>query len=154
MNNRRYDLSDLKAAAAGRWPEIHAALGIPREYLNPRKHCPCPYCGGKDRYRYTDYQGTGAFICNQCTPDGGSGFDLLLPPQQKKPPPYWVFQTAKQGNTSPAPRYRLPSLPPNRKTNRPPCLPYGTKRSPSTAKTPPRNICTGAAYLIPLFRRP
>ncbi|WP_115133691.1 DUF7146 domain-containing protein [Neisseria zoodegmatis] len=78
MNNRRYDLSDLKAAAAGRWPEIHAALGIPREYLNPRKHCPCPYCGGKDRYRYTDYQGTGAFICNQCTPDGGSGFDLLM----------------------------------------------------------------------------
>ncbi|OSI14974.1 DUF7146 domain-containing protein [Neisseria dumasiana] len=78
MNNRRYELSDLKAAAADRWPEIHAALGIPREYLNPRKHCPCPYCGGKDRYRYTDYQGTGAFICNQCTPDGGSGFDLLM----------------------------------------------------------------------------
>lgn len=78
MNNRRCDLSDLKAAAAGRWPEIHAALGIGREYLNPRKHCPCPYCGGKDRYRYTDYQGTGAFICNQCTPDGGSGFDLLM----------------------------------------------------------------------------
>ncbi|WP_373824011.1 toprim domain-containing protein [Neisseria dentiae] len=73
-----YDLSDLKAAAAGRWPEIHAALGIPPQYLNPRKHCPCPYCGGKDRYRYTDHQSSGAFICNQCTPQGGSGFDLLM----------------------------------------------------------------------------
>ena len=71
-------LSDLKAATLGRWPEIHAALGIPREYLNLRRHCPCPYCGGKDRYRYTDYQGTGGFICNQCTPQGGSGFDLLM----------------------------------------------------------------------------
>lgn len=71
-------LPDLKAAALGRWPEIHAALGIPRQYLNPRRHCPCPYCGGKDRYRYTDYQGSGGFICNQCTPQGGSGFDLLM----------------------------------------------------------------------------
>ncbi|WP_411713387.1 primase-helicase zinc-binding domain-containing protein [Neisseria weaveri] len=123
-----YDLSDLKAAAAGRWPEIHAALGIPREYLNPRKHCPCPYCGGKDRYRYTDYQGTGAFICNQCTPTAAAALTCLcwclattLPPPPTKPPPYWVFQTAKQGNTSPAPRCPLPSLPPRRKTNRPPC---------------------------------
>ena len=77
--NRRFpSLEELKAAAAGRWPEIHAALGIAPECLNPRKHCPCPYCGGRDRYRYTDFQGSGGFICNQCTPDGGSGFDLLM----------------------------------------------------------------------------
>lgn len=78
MNKPRFDLADLKAAAHGRWPEIHVALGIPAEYLNPRKHRPCPHCGGRDRYRYTDHQGTGAFICNQCTPEGGSGFDLLM----------------------------------------------------------------------------
>ena len=72
------DLSDLKAAAQGRWPEIHAALGIPAHLLNTRKHQPCPHCGGKDRYRYTDYQDGGGYICNQCTPDGGSGFDLLM----------------------------------------------------------------------------
>lgn len=76
--NRIPPLADLKAAALGRWPEIHTALGIAPEYLNPRKHCPCPYCGGRDRYRYTDHQGSGAFICNQCTPEGGSGFDLLM----------------------------------------------------------------------------
>lgn len=78
MNKPRFDLADLKAAAYGRWPEIHAALGVPAEYLNTRKHQPCPDCGGRDRYRYTDHQGSGGFICNQCTPEGGSGFDLLM----------------------------------------------------------------------------
>ncbi len=78
QNQAAYTLADLKAAAYGRWPEIHAALGIDPRYLNPRRHCPCPRCGGKDRYRYTDYQGRGGFICNQCYPEGGSGFDLLM----------------------------------------------------------------------------
>ncbi|QEY23815.1 DUF7146 domain-containing protein [Neisseria animalis] len=78
MTRKTYDLNDIKAAAYGRWPEIHAALGIPAEYLNTRKHQPCPYCGGRDRYRYTDHRSGGGFICNQCTPDGGSGFDLLM----------------------------------------------------------------------------
>lgn len=78
QNQAAYMLADLKAAAYGRWPEIHAALGIDPRYLNPRRHCPCPRCGGKDRYRYTDYQGRGGFICNQCYPEGGSGFDLLM----------------------------------------------------------------------------
>lgn len=74
----RHGAADIKAAAQGRWPEIHAALGIPAKLLNTRKHQPCPHCGGKDRFRYTDYQGTGSYICNQCTPEGGSGFDLLM----------------------------------------------------------------------------
>lgn len=72
------DLSDLKAAARGRWPAIHAALGIPADLLDKRRHRPCPHCGGRDRYRYTDYQDGGGYICNQCTPEGGSGFDLLM----------------------------------------------------------------------------
>ena len=72
------DLSTLKAHAQGRWRHIHATLGIPVELLNPHKHQPCPHCGGKDRFRYTDYQGYGGFICNQCTPQGGSGLDLIM----------------------------------------------------------------------------
>ena len=72
------DLSTLKAHAQGRWHHIHATLGIPTELLNPHKHQPCPHCGGKDRFRYTDYQGYGGFICNQCTPQGGSGLDLIM----------------------------------------------------------------------------
>lgn len=71
------DLTEIKNAAYGRWPEIHAALGIPAKLLNTRKHQPCPHCGGKDRFRYTDHKHGGGYICNQCTPEGGSGFDLL-----------------------------------------------------------------------------
>lgn len=74
----RASLADIKAAAHGRWPDILQALGVPRALLDTRKHQPCPACGGKDRFRFTDHQGGGGFICNQCTPEGGSGFDLLM----------------------------------------------------------------------------
>lgn len=72
------DLTEIKNAAYGRWPEIHAALGIPARLLDTRKHQPCPHCGGKDRFRYTDHKHGGGYICNQCAPEGGSGFDLLM----------------------------------------------------------------------------
>ncbi len=78
MNTERLKLDDIRQAAQGRWPDILQALGVPAEYLNSKRHQPCPYCGGRDRYRFTDYQGNGGFICNQCTPDGGSGFDLIM----------------------------------------------------------------------------
>lgn len=74
----KHTLHDIKAAAHGNWQAIHAALGIPAHLINTRKHQPCPACGGKDRYRYTDFQGNGGFICSQCTSSGGSGFDLLM----------------------------------------------------------------------------
>jgi len=63
------DLTEIKNAAYGRWPEIHAALGIPAKLLNTRKHQPCPHCGGKDRYRYTDHKHGGGYICNRCAPE-------------------------------------------------------------------------------------
>ncbi|SSY70223.1 toprim domain-containing protein [Alysiella crassa] len=74
----KHSLNDIKTAACGNWQAIHATLGIPPHLTNTRKHQPCPHCGGKDRYRYTDFQGNGGFICSQCTPSGGSGFDLLM----------------------------------------------------------------------------
>lgn len=76
-NRPRYRLDDVKAAARGNWPAILTALGVAENYTDTRKHQPCPYCGGKDRYRFTDHK-QGGFICNHCTPDGGSGFDLLM----------------------------------------------------------------------------
>lgn len=71
-------LEQVKQQAEGNWLQIHKALGIPSAYLNPRKHSPCPSCGGRDRCRYTNWQNKGGFICNQCAPSGGSGFDLLM----------------------------------------------------------------------------
>lgn len=75
--NNRPSVQDVKAAAHDRWHGIHASLGIDPKLLNG-KHQPCPSCGGKDRFRYTNFQGNGCFICNHCTPESGSGFDLIM----------------------------------------------------------------------------
>lgn len=60
-------------AARGKWRGILLALGLPAKALTG-KHCPCPMCGGKDRFRWTNYEGHGGYICNQC----GSGDGIAL----------------------------------------------------------------------------
>lgn len=75
--NNRPSVQDVKAAAHGNWQNILASLGMEQKLLNG-KHQPCPSCGGKDRFRFTDFQGNGGFICNHCTPESGSGFDLIM----------------------------------------------------------------------------
>lgn len=45
------------------------------------KHQPCPYCGGKDRFRWTDKineKGDGGNICNQCGNDSGIGLFMRI----------------------------------------------------------------------------
>jgi putative DNA primase/helicase len=70
------DFQTVKASAAGRWPEILQYLGVPGESLTG-KHCPCPGCSGKDRFRYLNDE-NGSWICGQGgEPTGGDGFDLL-----------------------------------------------------------------------------
>ena len=70
-------------AAQGRWNEILAVLAaLSAEQLSNR-HQPCPLCGGRDRYRFDDRQGSGSWFCNQCggkdqLGGGGTGIDLLM----------------------------------------------------------------------------
>lgn len=71
------DAKTIKASARGDWVYILNALWVDERITNG-KHQPCPFCGGKDRFRFTDYQGDGGFICNQCQPQGGDGFALLM----------------------------------------------------------------------------
>ena len=59
--------------ARGRWREVLPALGIGRQFL-VNKHGPCPLCGGRDRYRFDDRDGTGSYFCSQC----GAGVGLIL----------------------------------------------------------------------------
>ena len=59
--------------ARGRWLEILPRLGVETRYLKNR-HGPCPLCGGKDRFRFDDREGSGSYYCNQC----GPGVGLLL----------------------------------------------------------------------------
>lgn len=71
------DVSSLKSAAAGRWPEILSQVGgIDAALLDGRKH-PCPKCGGGDRFRFIDAE-DGALFCNQCFNKGnGDGLAAI-----------------------------------------------------------------------------
>ena len=64
---------DTIERARGRWREILPQLGIDTRYLT-NKHGPCPLCGGRDRFRFDDRDGSGSYYCSQC----GAGVGLIL----------------------------------------------------------------------------
>lgn len=68
-------LPKAKHLARGKWPGILIELGVPAKFLTGR-HTECPFCGGKDRFRFSDFNGTGGYFCNQCSK--GNGIDLLM----------------------------------------------------------------------------
>ena len=69
------DFERVKAEAVGRYPGIFEALGIE---VGNGKHGPCPSCGGKDRFKFDNLDGTGSWYCNQCDPHAGSGIRLIM----------------------------------------------------------------------------
>lgn len=70
--------------ARGRWPGILTALGVDKRFLVNR-HGPCPFCGGKDRFRFDD-KGEGSHFCSGC----GAGYGLAFLEKFHK----WDFKTA------------------------------------------------------------
>lgn len=62
-------------AARGKWYGILRHFGLDDRYLR-NKHSECPMCGGSDRYRFDDKDGSGSYYCNGC--GSGSGMDLLI----------------------------------------------------------------------------
>lgn len=67
----------VKSAATGRWSFVVSAITRTPEDRLTRKHCPCPKCGGKDRFRvFPDFEKTGGVVCNQCGKHG-DGFATL-----------------------------------------------------------------------------
>ena len=76
-------MSRITELANGHWPAILGALaGLSSEQLTD-KHQPCPLCGGKDRYRFDDQDGSGSWYCNQCggpsqSGGAGNGMELLM----------------------------------------------------------------------------
>lgn len=62
-------------AARGRWKGILTMLGIDPKFLEDR-HQQCPLCGGKDRFRWDNKEGSGSYFCSGCGP--GSGIALLM----------------------------------------------------------------------------
>ena len=69
IRGRRPRTSD---ATNGRWRQILPSFGIPYSALDG-KHHPCPACGGKDRFRFTDRHGDGDYYCSGCDPGKGIG---------------------------------------------------------------------------------
>ena len=63
----------IQDRARGRWASILPLLGIDATFLNG-KHTGCPMCGGKDRWRWIDRQGSGDWICTHC--GHGDGIEL------------------------------------------------------------------------------
>lgn len=74
-------LDDLKIAVSGQWYSVLSALGIDSRTLS-NKHCPCPICGGDDRFRFDDL-GAGRWLCSGgrdkrgCN-TSGDGFGLIM----------------------------------------------------------------------------
>jgi P4 family phage/plasmid primase-like protien len=76
---KKFDLSYVRDCAKGRWSEILSAVGgISADFLTSETlKSPCPKCGGKDRYRFTNLDGNGSILCNQCGRDIGDGFGAI-----------------------------------------------------------------------------
>lgn len=65
-----YDKNEVISRMKGLWPDALVKLcGVNPAVFKTKKHQPCPYCGGTDRFRWTDKvreRGDGGAICNQC----------------------------------------------------------------------------------------
>jgi putative DNA primase/helicase len=69
----------------GKWRGVLQHFGVDETFLQ-NKHGPCPLCGGSNRYRWDDKEGSGSYICSQC--GAGSGWKLLMDFKG------WDFKTA------------------------------------------------------------
>jgi putative DNA primase/helicase len=68
-------MSEVRLAdrARGRWRAILPGLGMPITFLSG-KNGPCPMCGGRDRWRWINRDGSGDWWCNAC--GHGNGVEL------------------------------------------------------------------------------
>lgn len=76
-----FQKEDVLPYMKGLWREAFQSIcGLPNDVFN-KKHQPCPNCGGKDRFRWTDNlntPGDGGAICNSCGNDSGIGWLMKL----------------------------------------------------------------------------
>jgi putative DNA primase/helicase len=69
-SSMRYDIEQIKKDVIGKWRGVFQSLGITVPD-DPKKHGPCPRCGGKDRFRMDDKDGRGTWFCNSCGSNDG-----------------------------------------------------------------------------------
>ncbi len=78
------DLSVIVATWESRqWDALIAEYlpaGVLTDAFWSGRPCPCPICGGKDRFTYTRNRGRGDWVCRKCndgSPRGGDGLELV-----------------------------------------------------------------------------
>lgn len=76
---------NVRDIAAGKWPGLLLGFGLSERQLSG-KHCPCPICGGNDRFRFDDKDGRGTYFCSHCR--AGDGVSLVMALKG------WDFKTA------------------------------------------------------------
>ncbi|MDO5947937.1 DUF7146 domain-containing protein [Burkholderia cepacia] len=74
LENER-QVAEAQSRSDGRWPDLLQVAGLDEQYLRLKRNGPCPFCGGKDRYAFTDKYGDGSYFCRGC--GGGNGLKLL-----------------------------------------------------------------------------
>jgi putative DNA primase/helicase len=68
-------VTPIREIARGKWRSILQALGVDARFLTG-KHGPCPFCEGRDRWRFDDKNGEGTWICTHC--GAGDGLKLVM----------------------------------------------------------------------------
>jgi putative DNA primase/helicase len=69
-------LRPVRDIAQGRWKSILPAFNVDARALSG-KNSPCPSCGGKDRFQFTDKEGHGTWFCRKHD-RGGDGIELVM----------------------------------------------------------------------------
>lgn len=79
--NMMFQKEDVLPYMKGMWRDaLQNLCGLSNDVFN-KKHQPCPHCGGKDRFRWTDKlstDGDGGAVCNGCGSDSGIGWLMKL----------------------------------------------------------------------------
>lgn len=96
-----------KELCRGRWRALLPTMGVDARFLTGR-HGPCPVCGGTDRFRWDDKDGTGSFFCSGCGP--GDGFMLAERVTGKTFRELWLLVKDTIG-TTPMPEPKKPEDP-------------------------------------------
>lgn len=68
-------MSNLRSITLGKWATILGNFGLTERQLSG-KHCPCPLCGGEDRFRFDNLEDRGTYICTAC--GAGDGIKLAM----------------------------------------------------------------------------
>ena len=71
------DTERIKSLLRGHWRQALVEVGgFPPNVLDG-KHHPCIFCGGKDRFEFSDKDGDGSIICRNCGKGIGDGIAAI-----------------------------------------------------------------------------